>query len=135
MTKFRTGQIDIKEDYGWIWLFNKKIKNPKSKVITGKYLFFSNDKEKLIKLAKIILIKFNLYEAKVPQSDKPIGTDFVLCVYDKEPRFKDQMKMYADEINIKYRWWKSDEDTIKGKYSKEFLEAVKANRKRTQSSE
>lgn len=125
MTKSKTEQIGTKEAYGWIWLFNKKIKNPKSEAITGKYLFFSNNKEKLIKLAKIILIKFNLYKAKVPQSDKPIGNDFVLCVYDKEPRFKDQMKMYADEINIRYRWWKSNEDTIKGKYSKKYLEVLK----------
>ena len=116
-------EISIVEGFGWIWLINKKIKNYKSeyKAITGKYLFFSPDKEKLIKLAKTILITFNLYLAKVPLSNKPVGNDFCLCVYDKEPRFKREMKSYADEINIKYRYWKSNESTMNGKYSKEFL--------------
>jgi len=116
-------EISIVEGFGWIWLINKKIKNYKSeyKAITGKYLFFSPDKEKLIKLAKTILITFNLYLAKVPLSNKPVGNDFCLCVYDKEPRFKNEMKLYADQINIKYRYWKSNEDTRNGKYSKEFL--------------
>jgi len=116
-------EIKIVEGLGWIWLVNKRIKNyeSESKAITGKYLFFSPDKKKLIKLAKTILITFNLYVAKVPLSDKPVGNDFCLCVYDKEPRFKNEMKSYADEINIKYRYWKSNEDTRNGKYSKEFL--------------
>ena len=126
MIKSKIQRIDVKDDGYWIWMFNKNIKNYRvvSKTITGKYLFFSSDKQKLIELAKNILIKFKLYEAKVPSSNKPINKDFVLCVYDKNPRFANKLKQYADEINIHYRYWKSDEDTLKGKYSKQFLEVL-----------
>lgn len=105
-----------------IALFNTTITNFRevSKAIKGKYLFYSEDKEKLIGVAKIILKEFRLLLAKVPLP--PIGKDFVLCIYDKEPRFKNKLRLYADEVDIRYRYWKSNDDTRKGKYSKEFLD-------------
>lgn len=118
--------IEVIKQSGWIWLLNRDIVNPKevNQKITGKYLFFSKDKNKLIELAKVILKKFKLSVAKVPLTDRPIGEDFVLCVYDKEPRFKYELRGYADEVDIMYRYWKSDVDTLKGKYSKQFLNSL-----------
>lgn len=102
----------------WFVLLNKK-SNIKPDEISGKYLFFSQNKESLIKLAKELLIKYNLPQAKVPKNDA-IGKDYVLCVYDIGPRFKQEMKQFADEVLIKYRYWKSNADTAAGKYSEKF---------------
>ncbi len=120
---------------GWLYLENpfakenkkemKEIDKPNHSNI-GKYMFFSDNKKLLIKIAKQILLKYNLFHAKVPLSDKPIsnlGFGFVLCVYDSSPKFKYELKQFADEKTIKYRYWKSDSVTSDGQYSKEFLES------------
>ena len=88
----------------------------------GKYLFFSSDKKTLIKLAKKILVKYDLPDAKISTTPGS-GSDYVLCVYDLSPRLKYELKQYADEKKVKYRYWKSDADTLAGKYSKKFLES------------
>ena len=111
--------IEVKQS-GWIWIINRSVKKP---LITGKYLFFSKDKNLLIELSKRILLEYGLSVAKVPLSDEPVGEDFVLCVYDAEPKLKDELKKYANQ-DIRYRYWKSDEDTLKGKYSNQFKQAI-----------
>jgi len=101
---------------GWTWIKNNEISQ---EGITGKYLFFSNNRKKLLELAKKILSEKGLPLAKVNIKDKK--NDFVLCVYDKFPKLKNELKEYADFKIIHYRYWKSNKDTLKGKYSKEFL--------------
>ena len=94
----------------------------------GKYLFFSDNKDELLTLGKELLVKYNLYNAKVPMSDTPnksVGFGFVLCVYDSEPRFKTEFRQYGDNKRINYRYWKSDSDTLSGSYSKEYLDSKK----------
>jgi len=76
----------------------------------GKYLFFSENREKLLKLGKKILKENNLSFAKI--SNKPRDKSYVLCVYDYEPRFKYEFKKYETK-ECHYRYWKSDEQTIK----------------------
>lgn len=94
----------------------------------GKYQFFSDDKETLIQLAKEILIKYKLFNAKVPLSNTPRKTNkgfgFGLFIYDSKPKFKIELRNYSDEKNIRYRYWKSDDDTLKGKYSSKFIESL-----------
>jgi len=121
---------------GWLYLINSfakdnkrdidlELKKPKHGMI-GKYMFFSDDKALLITIAKEILLKYKLYYAKVPLTDTPNpspGFGFVLCIYDVSPRFKHDLKKFADEKTIRYRYWKSDSDTLDGKYSKEFRES------------
>ena len=88
------------------------------------FLFFSDDKRALIELGKENLIKFNLYNAMVPLSDIPRkseGFGFVLCVYDSQPALKNELRHYGDNKKIHYRYWKSDESTLKGEYSDTFL--------------
>lgn len=90
--------------------------------ITGKYLFFSDDKRALISLAKKLLEDYKLSTAKVNNEITKANKGFghVLCVYDSSPRYKTEFKQFADFKKIYYRYWKSDEDTIKGVYSDEF---------------
>lgn len=69
-------------------------------------------------MGKNILEKYNLFHAKVPLSDAPRprpGHGFVLCIYDASPRFKDELKKYADEKTITYKHWKRDSETMKEK--------------------
>ena len=90
----------------------------------GKYQFFCDDRDKLIEIAKKILLEFDLSNAKISKTKRKTSKGFGYCllVYDYKPRYVNEMKKYADETNIKYRYWKSDENTSKGRYSKEFLE-------------
>lgn len=120
---------------GWTYLINTSAKENLSEIqeemkkefhgSLGKYQFFSDNKETLIKIAKEIIIKYKLFNAKVPLSNTPRKTDkgfgFGLFIYDSKPRLKTELKTYADEKNIKYRYWKGDENTLKGNYSEQFL--------------
>jgi len=50
------------------------------------------------------------------------GPDYVLCLYYKDDSRKIELKKkYMMMTGVRYRFWKSDEDTLKGKYSKKFL--------------
>lgn len=88
----------------------------------GKYMFFSDDKQSLIDLAKEILKTYDLWHAKVPlsdtaRSDKWFG--FVLCIYDYKNRYSKELAERTKE-GIAYRHWKSDTATIKWEYSKQY---------------
>ena len=62
------------------------------------------------------------HHAKVNMEDKKQGEDYVLCLYyEDDSRKREMAEKYKDESEVKYRYWKSDEDTFKGKYSDEFL--------------
>lgn len=116
---FVKGNIKIVFDYESLWMhmYNLKVKEPKPNFYThGKYLFFARDDKKLIELAMNLLQKYGLYHAKTTRGN--YSDDWVLCVYDTSPKLKEEMKQYADEKTIKYRWWKYDVDSIDGKYSK-----------------
>lgn len=108
----------------WTYLRNTEVRQTET---TGKYLFFSSDRAALIELARKILKKYSLKDAKVPSEDGNIGLDYVLCIYDTVPRLKDELKQYASN-SIRYTYWKSDEDTGNNKYSSKFREA-KNNKK------
>lgn len=100
----------------------------------GKYQFFSDDKEILIKLAKEILIKYCLFNAKVPLGNTPRKTNkgfgFGLFIYDSKPKLKIELRNYADEKTIRHRYWKSDDDTLKGKYSNKFIESLSSTERK-----
>lgn len=92
----------------------------------GKYQFFSDDRNKLVEIAKKVLLEFHLFNAKISKTKRETtkGFGYGLFVYDYKPRYKYEMKKYADEINLKYRYWKSDADTLKGSYSEQFLRTL-----------
>ena len=112
----------------WILLLGEEKPNYE---ITGKYLFFSSDKDKLINIAINEIEKHGFHRAKVNTSLLKGQTEHVLCLY-----FEDDSRKYElaernkREYGAKYRYWKSDEATLRGQYSKEFLEKlVKSDRR------
>jgi hypothetical protein len=49
-------------------------------------------------------------------------TEHVLCLYYKDDSRKHELaERNKQEYGVKYRYWKSDEATLKGQYSQEFL--------------
>lgn len=106
----------------WIWLFSED--KPKYE-ITGKYLFFSSDKDKLIEIATNEIEKHGFHRAKVNMSLLKGQTEHVLCLYYKDDSRKYELaERNKREYGVKYRYWKSDIATLRGQYSKEFLEKL-----------
>ncbi len=116
----------MKEADGWIYIINKNPDIESDRLlneecskeyqgVSGKYLFFSTDRDRLIALAKTILQEYGLSESKVSFGNGLKGQDLVLCIYDYKNRFANDLRKYADEDNdMKYRYWKSNKDTILG---------------------
>jgi hypothetical protein len=54
---------------------------------------------------------------------RAIGTEHVLCLYFKDDSRKHELaeRQKSEYPDVKYRYWKSDAATLKGKYSEEFL--------------
>jgi hypothetical protein len=106
----------------WIWLLNTE---KPSYGITGKYLFFSEDKDKLLEIATNEIENHGFHHAKVNESLLEGQTEHVLCLYYKDDSRKNEIaERNKQEYKVKYRYWKNDSDTLKGKYSKEFLDKL-----------
>lgn len=118
------GLSDISTEKGKYWIMFRNEKGTKKEVGTlGKYLYFSDNKQSLISLAKKLLIRYGLPSAKVPKSDIPNnshGFGFVLCVYSYDDTLKHELKQYENE-GINYRYYKMNIDTMSGKYSRQYL--------------
>ncbi len=109
---------------GWYWYFNILVKKVK---VLGKYLFFS----KSIAVLETIMIEEmengGFWKAKINTDQHKIGDEYVLCLYYTDDSRKYELaNKYKNNPELKYRYWKSDEDTLKGKYSKDFLEKASA---------
>ncbi len=106
----------------WIWIFSEKKPNYE---ITGKYLFFSSDKDKLIEIATNEIDNHDFHKAKVNSILLEGQTEHVLCLYYKDDSRKHELaERNRQEYGVKYRYWKSDKATLKGQYSKEFLDKL-----------
>jgi hypothetical protein len=93
--------------------------------ITGKYLFFCDDKNKLIEIAINEMKNHGFHHAKVNDKLLEGQTEYVLCLYYEDDSRKHELaERNKQEYGVKYRYWKSDSDTLKGKYSKEFLDKL-----------
>jgi len=93
--------------------------------ITGKYLFFNSNPKILEKVAREEIGNNGFDVVKISTELLGRQTEHVLCLYFKDDSRKDELaKKYQEKNGIKYRYWKSDEDTLKGKYSKQFREEV-----------
>jgi hypothetical protein len=65
------------------------------------------------------------HHAKVNETLLEGQTEYVLCLYYADDSRKQELaERNKQEYNVKYRYWKSDSDTLKGKYSKEFLDKL-----------
>src|SRR6266705_982232 len=102
----------------WEWL---RRRDPPTYTITGKYLFFSEDRVELVKIAIDELENNGFHHAKINMKGKNIGPEYVLCLYYKDDSRKYELAdRYRVRAGIKYRYWKNDMDTLRGKYSEEF---------------
>ena len=100
--------------------------------ITGKYLFFSVNRDLLIEIAINELENNGFHHAKTPMSGiPPASGEYVLCLYYKNDSRKYELaEKYRGKSELKYRYWKSDNDTLAGKYSKQFLDKLSSNDQR-----
>lgn len=107
----------------WYWI---KSKEQPPYEITGKYLFFSENQKRLIEIAKNEIKNHGFHVAKVNSKLLGSNTEYVLCLYFANEHRKIELANRQDKIysDVKYRYWKSDEDTLRGKYSNEFLEKL-----------
>ena len=94
--------------------------------ITGKYLFFSPDRAALIGLAGVELAQYEFPAAKVPY--QRAGSAYVLCLYAPDASRKRELagrlvdyRVQWPEASLEYRYWKSNDATLAGQYSAQFL--------------
>lgn len=103
----------------WNWFFGDTSPNYP---IAGKYLFFSEDKSRLFSMAKNEIENHGFFEAKVNARLLRGQTEYVLCLYYRDDSRKHELaERNNEEYHVKYRFWKSDEATLRGQYSSEFL--------------
>lgn len=101
----------------WEWI----VGNGDIEKVTGKYLFFSDDRNLLIAIANDE-VRNGFPLAKVIAEEYKTGDEYVLCLYYKNNSRKNELAdRYEDIPFIKYRYWKSNEATLKGEYSQEYL--------------
>lgn len=101
-------------------------------IIKGKYLFFCENRKVLKKIAIEEIEDNGFHHAKVNMEGKKHGIDYVLCLYYKDDtRKKELAEKYKDQSKVKYRYWKSDEDTLKGDYSKIFLNKLSTEERKS----
>jgi len=117
----------------WIWLLSEKRPDY---VTTGKYLFFGEDKDKLIGIATNEIDNHGFHRAKVNMNLLHGQTEHVLCLYYKDDSRKLELaERNKQEYGVKYRYWKSDEATLKGQHSKEFLSKLPGSKRKHFTSE
>lgn len=106
----------------WVWMESEEEPDYE---ITGKYLFFSEDQDKLIEIATNEIENHGFHSAKVNMRLLKGQTEYVLCLYYKDDSRKHELaERNKQEYGVKYRYWKSHEATLKGQYSKEFLDKL-----------
>lgn len=120
-TQISKNVIRIDDEY-WHYYIRFSKKRP---VITGKYLFFSESEEELERITVEELENGGFFHAKINTDKHKKGKEYVLCLYySNDSRKFELAEKYKSNQKVKYRYWKSDEDTLKGKYSEEFLEKL-----------
>jgi len=112
----------------WEWFDRSDIVTVPYK-ITGKYLFFSLNRDLLIEITINELENGGFHRAKTHMASvTPPSGEYVLCLYYKDDSRKHELaNKYGNRSELKYRYWKSDADTLAGKYSKQFLNKLPSN--------
>lgn len=97
--------------------------------VTGKYLFFCPHRDWLIELVKDEIAMNGFAVGKINNIKE--GEDWVLCLYWKDDSRKWELATKypnSERCALKYRFWKSDADTVAGKYSPQHLAAQAKNK-------
>jgi len=85
--------------------------------MTGKYLFFSLNRDLLIEIAIDELENGDFHHAKTQMAGiTPPSGEYVLCLYYKDNSRKHELAAkYRDRSGLKYRYyWKSKSETLAG---------------------
>ena len=89
--------------------------------INGKYLFYSSDREQLVRIAEMELLEGGFHVAKVV-TDKGRTDDYVLCLYYEDETRKGELnRKYGGIVRPPVAFWKTEEATLRGEYSERFL--------------
>ena len=115
------GDVRLVFDGYWVRLFSR---TTAPYPITGKYMFFSRDSEKLRRIALAEIRAHGFHVAKYNPSPLGRNTDSVLCLYYRDESRKYELAKRASAYHVKYRYWKSNEATRAGRYSNEFLRGL-----------
>ena len=100
----------------------KFLKNIKDYARFGQYLFFNTDSKELEKIA-IEEIENNGFDVAKISSELGKFPDYVLCLFYQNDARKDELaEKYQGKNGTQYRYWKSYEYTLTGKYSKQHLD-------------
>ena len=123
--------MDVKKEFDGFWIWVRSPDKPDYK-ITGKYLFFSEERERLLKIAKNEILNHGFHQAKVNSRLLGKSTEHVLCLYYKDDSRKYELaeRQKVEYPDVNYRYWKSDEATLKGEYSKEFLRKLSKDQRK-----
>ena len=115
--------LDKKNLKGWNYFMSEKFqKNARDLGLSGKYLFFHTNPEVLEKIA-IDEIENNGFDVAKISAELGKQPDYVLCLYSQNDSRKDELaEKYQGKNGIEYKYWKSEEDTRKRKYSKQYLD-------------
>lgn len=116
-----TGGPGCSMDFDGYWIHASSGEKPPYDIV-GKYLFFSENKDRLIEIARNEILNHGFHRAKVNAQMLGNNREHVLCLYYRDDSRKDELAERAkSEYQVKFRYWKSDADTRDGKYSDEFL--------------
>jgi hypothetical protein len=115
------GDVAITFDGYWVWVRSKR-KTTRSD--SGKYLFFSEDPSRLREIALAEIRGHGFHTAKYNLTPVGAGTERVLCLFYEDDSRKSELADRAKEYRVKYRYWKSDFATLRGEYSRQFLETL-----------
>ena len=108
---------------GWNYFMTRKfLKNPKALGLSGEYLFFHTNPDVLEKIARDEIENNGFDVAKI-SAELGKFPNYVLCLFYQNDSRKDELaENYQGKNGIEYKYWKSEEDTQKGKYSKQYLD-------------
>ena len=108
---------------GWTWIqlkpkgltkheFLAKIKDTPNSFnvpINGKYLFFSLDRDLLLRIARNEVLNHAFPLAKINLPSNKRGEDYVLCLYYKDNSRKHELAERSKQYpGVRYRYWKGD---------------------------
>ena len=117
-TEERINYKTEQDDY-WIRFGNPKESSSHTGNQGGKYLFFCENRKTLLELCAYEIRNHGFKFAKVSTNAR--NKDYVCCLYWEDGSRKYELAgRYKKRKDIKYRYWKSNEDTRAGKYSKEY---------------
>jgi hypothetical protein len=107
------------EEDPWLRVGDKYESSSAHGHLDGKYLFFCEEIEPLKRLLEYEIKNHGFCVGKV--IEYPRGKDYVACLYwTGDDRKYELAERYRDSINIKYRYYKKNSDTLAGKYSEQF---------------